>query len=667
MKNLQQIEQVKALLNANVPIIWTTSPEEGRFLQEVYLNQDLSKSKTVWFWSATSGLVDSFAEMLEGKRCYGKLDGTLQINAAIDKIVAYKEEKNLIVVMRDMHIVLQDQTARRLRDIYDFLANTGKSLLIVSPFLSHVGGNGIHPLLEKQVVVVDYSLPSREQIIELAKQRLEEYYCNSENKTPNYDDEHWRSIGKSLQGLSSYEIENSLATSLVNTSELKPEILMQEKKQLIKKNNILEYVDTTVSENDIGGLDLAKEYLIKYKDANSKEAEEFGVEPLRGIILVGPPGAGKSLFAKSLGNLWGLPLVRLDIGKVMGRLVGDSIRGNEEVVYYDSKGNSFRKIIKELVEEKPDDCWVPTYTNEGKFLFKKVTDFIKHRITDRTKLYEIELEGKRKIVITQDHCVFTHDDKLNLISTEIGNLKVGDSIAAPLKLAAFPGSQEKGTFNQGFLAGAWLGDGDYNGRDTRYHLNNKDIESFSAIFEQENLNYSIYNSSSSNEAKVVYVRNNLQEKMKNQGFIGDSYTKRIPEMVFGMSLDYIKGLICGYFSTDGSFSGHVLECSSASYELSKDIINLLAFIGIYGFLGEKQVDNSKEKIIHSDLEYHTRIQISGRKDLEIFRDEIGFAQDYKNQVLEECIKLNENNLQHGIYIPQTETIKNEIKLLRSAS
>jgi SpoVK/Ycf46/Vps4 family AAA+-type ATPase len=321
MKRVEPIEQINSLLKAQVPIIWVVTPEENRFIKALSENKNVSKNYKTWYWSATAGFVNTYEEYYKGTMA---TDGTKVVNAAIEKIIEYKEDKKLIAIMRDLHMVMQDATARRLRDVYHYLANKGRTLIITSPFLAHVGGSGLHPLLEKQVVVVDFSLPTQNEIEKTARNFIDLAFQNHENMKPTYTDEQWREISRSLQGLSIYEIENAIATSVTNSRQLDPEVLMQEKKQVIKKSNILEYIDTDLDIKDVGGLDLVKEYLIRYGQASTKDAEEFGVEPLRGIILTGIPGVGKSLLAKTAGHLWKLPLLRLDIGKVMGKLVGSS-------------------------------------------------------------------------------------------------------------------------------------------------------------------------------------------------------------------------------------------------------------------------------------------------------------------------------------------------------
>jgi SpoVK/Ycf46/Vps4 family AAA+-type ATPase len=97
--------------------------------------------------------------------------------------------------------------------------------------------------------------------------------------------------------------------------------------------------------DDVGGLDMVKDYLGKYSRAYTPEAKAFGVEPLKGVLLTGVPGTGKSLLAKAIGRLWGVPLLRLDVGKVMTGLVGGS----------ESK---MRDVIKQAEAMSPCVLWI---------------------------------------------------------------------------------------------------------------------------------------------------------------------------------------------------------------------------------------------------------------------------------------------------------------------
>ena len=107
-------------------------------------------------------------------------------------------------------------------------------------------------------------------------------------------------------------------------------LVIREKENVIKKSGYLEYFHPKEEMKDVGGLDVLKDWLGKRGRAFEKGAAGFGLSYPRCILLLGIPGTGKSLTAKAVGNLWHFPLLRLDMGKIFGGIVGESesnIRG----------------------------------------------------------------------------------------------------------------------------------------------------------------------------------------------------------------------------------------------------------------------------------------------------------------------------------------------------
>jgi SpoVK/Ycf46/Vps4 family AAA+-type ATPase len=104
------------------------------------------------------------------------------------------------------------------------------------------------------------------------------------------------------------------------------ELILKEKEQIIKKTGILEILPFNSSLNDVGGLDNLKKYLKdkSYVFNNLGEARKFGIDLPKGILIVGMPGCGKSLTAKATASQFNVPLLRLDVGKLMGKYVGES-------------------------------------------------------------------------------------------------------------------------------------------------------------------------------------------------------------------------------------------------------------------------------------------------------------------------------------------------------
>lgn len=103
-----------------------------------------------------------------------------------------------------------------------------------------------------------------------------------------------------------------------------PYTVSSEKEQIIRKSGILDYFPKNENLKDVGGMDILKDWLFKRKKAYEKNARDFGLDEPKGLLLLGVPGCGKSLTAKSIASFWNMPLLRLDIGKVFQGLVGSS-------------------------------------------------------------------------------------------------------------------------------------------------------------------------------------------------------------------------------------------------------------------------------------------------------------------------------------------------------
>ena len=132
-----------------------------------------------------------------------------------------------------------------------------------------------------------------------------------------------------FRGLSKYEITRLLNRGYQRDGAIGEDdidLAREEKRHIVRKSGILEMVPASEGVDDIGGLEVLKTWLEKktivMKDLSG--AREFGVEPPKGVMIVGMPGCGKSLTAKATAALFGLPLLRLDIGSVMGKYVGES-------------------------------------------------------------------------------------------------------------------------------------------------------------------------------------------------------------------------------------------------------------------------------------------------------------------------------------------------------
>ncbi len=236
--------------------------------------------------------------------------------------------KNSIMLLEDFHPDLAEnevQNIRRLRNIA--LSNfKDKTLILSQPF------HFLPKELEKEVEVMEMEYPNFEDIKAIYGKVCEDFDIEC-NKDINGDYDPDEDLIEAALGLTIMEAERAFAKAYIEEGELTSAqipLIIKEKENIIKKSGFLEYYHPKETMKDIGGLDNLKDWLKKRGRGFDKSAKEFGLETPKGILLLGIPGTGKSLTAKAIGSEWQFPLLRLDMGKIFGGIVGESeqnIRG----------------------------------------------------------------------------------------------------------------------------------------------------------------------------------------------------------------------------------------------------------------------------------------------------------------------------------------------------
>lgn len=233
-----------------------------------------------------------------------------------------KEEENYLI-LKDIHFHLENPQviallkAIALKRSHPKQENFETTIFIVCSKL-------MIPLeLEHLITVFDFPLLSKEEIIPIINGFIKD------NEAKNTDQKIVEELALSCKGLSEFEINQILYLAYQNDGEINlddKKIIIQEKEQIIKKSGILEILNFKENIDDIGGLENLKKWLKKKAKIfkNLDKAIEYGVDTPKGIMLVGMPGCGKSLVAKATARLFEVPLLRLDIGKLLGKYVGES-------------------------------------------------------------------------------------------------------------------------------------------------------------------------------------------------------------------------------------------------------------------------------------------------------------------------------------------------------
>lgn len=343
------VDELHYLIRAQYKLVYVVSPEESRvekWISELCsLDNDLLRQRwdvTSWkarqfiTWSCSMGFrasaLDVPGDIREPIRCLDWIANGLT--------------KDAVIVLRDFHPFLNDpMVARRVRDLVSlFEGNDTKRTVI---FLSSVVK--LPQELEKDVQVVDFDLPDRETMAQIVRDkafvgaRSRRFGVNFKEILDSPDRQ--REIAEAALGLTLAEAAHVLDKTMVRDKRFHIPTILQEKKHIIRKSGILEFYETKVDLNSVGGLTELKGWLNKRKQSFTPEAQAFGLPQPKGMLLIGIPGCGKSLSAKAISAAWQMPLLRLDVGKVFGSLVGSS----EE---------NMRKAIKTSEAVAPAILWL---------------------------------------------------------------------------------------------------------------------------------------------------------------------------------------------------------------------------------------------------------------------------------------------------------------------
>ncbi len=303
-------EELKILIEAQYPLIYLMTSEEERAESAIsQISQKESEHRRVYIWTVTHGIVE-----------YGQPRQTTQHNtvspeAAIEWTIRQKEPG--IYIFKDLHPFIESPPVNRwLRDAIANFKGDEKIIILMSPIQE------IPIELEKDVIVLDFPLPNLKELDEVLSQQLRKA------KSRRITTEVREKLLRAALGLTKDEAEKVYRKAQVKAGRLtesEVEIVLSEKKQLIRRNGILEYIEEDETIDAVGGLEELKKWLVQRSNAFTERAREYGLPQPKGMLILGVPGCGKSLIAKTTSRLWGLPILRLDMGRVYdGSMVGRS-------------------------------------------------------------------------------------------------------------------------------------------------------------------------------------------------------------------------------------------------------------------------------------------------------------------------------------------------------
>ncbi|WP_342596731.1 AAA family ATPase [Cyanobacterium aponinum UTEX 3222] len=300
-------QELDTYLRARFTLIILVTQEEERGIQTIK-QVCLQNQRPCISWD----VADGFISLTNDKASLPNAKDALTALEQIDKA-----STEALFILKDFHDCWKNDTIKRkLCSVAQWLKMTKKSILVTSPL------NTIPPELNDEAVIVEFPLPKEKEL---------EGVLNTLAKTPgvkiNLTPLGKEKLIQAALGLTTTQAQRVFAKGIVSNGRLDDRdinLVTEEKKQIIRESQALEFYAVHETPNDVGGLEILKQWLRLRERAFSQEARDYGLPAPKGIALIGIPGTGKSLTAKMIGGLWRLPLLKLDIGALFGSLVGQS-------------------------------------------------------------------------------------------------------------------------------------------------------------------------------------------------------------------------------------------------------------------------------------------------------------------------------------------------------
>lgn len=320
-------KELSKLIKSSCSFIYAVTIEEERleYLLKQIISHDVSQSIQIWnFIDGYETLVDN-----QNKASRNPLE-------ALNIIDTYNNNSDVIFFLRDFHVFLNDNTiARKIRNLSRKLSACNQTILISASEVQ------LPSSIKYIVTVFILPLPSQYEIqleiirlLKLVEEDLDQALI-----------EQLVSVSRGLSIMQVRMIFSKIIINQKSFNQLAYTRFISEKQKQIGNNNLLELCQNNVSLEDIGGIKKLKHWLIKRSHCFSRTSLHYGLPYPKGLLLIGIQGTGKSLTAKSISSIFDLPLLKLDIGKIFGGVVGES-------------ENNMRNMIKMSEASAPCVLWI---------------------------------------------------------------------------------------------------------------------------------------------------------------------------------------------------------------------------------------------------------------------------------------------------------------------
>jgi len=353
------LDRLKVLINSSTPIVVMETIEEVRALTLVR-NACSELNMAVFEWTIADGLIRSgsgapvppptmqtrMAALPQGNNESDRLARAVLTSTAYDSAASPRSAiyntadpvqalANLetmtieaVFVLKDFHRHMDNPVVvRRLRDVGQKFSANRRTLVLTSPAIE------MPPELVGLIEFLDLPLPDKDRLREIIRETYTRMTGTHTLKL-QLDASGVDAMAANLRGLTEEAAERAISQTVVGRLALSPDCVtdvLEAKKALLKRSEMLEFIDATGNMASVGGLENLKTWLGQRRGSWDDKAREFGLEAPKGVIIMGVQGCGKSLCARSVAGEWKLPLVKFDTAAIYDKYIGETEKRIQKV------------------------------------------------------------------------------------------------------------------------------------------------------------------------------------------------------------------------------------------------------------------------------------------------------------------------------------------------
>ncbi len=316
---MPRLDELALLIQSRYPLIVVETFEEHR-LEKALEEVASSLRMGLWVWTATTGL----AKVLSLTSMYDTQE-PLRALAALATI-----DGEGIFLMKDLHPYFsRPEVVRKVRDLAPRFTADRRAIVLSGARVP------LPPELAPLAASFALGLPGPAELKRLAERLLarlaRERPVRVELEPGELDE-----FVERLRGLTAFEAERALTRAILRDSALTRadlEVIVEVKRELLRREGVLDYVAPDENLAQVGGFAALKAWLARRRRALEPAARDFGLEPPRGVLLLGVAGCGKTLVARAVAREWALPLLKLEAGRLYDKWVGESEKNLEKALH----------------------------------------------------------------------------------------------------------------------------------------------------------------------------------------------------------------------------------------------------------------------------------------------------------------------------------------------